>query len=203
LLPPSLVGLYRTRAKVEGGLAKDNFNLANAQLEWARAQAQVHSLNAPQMVRFVGLANSVINTIDRMKFTADQLRLSGVPLLNKLQLESVKEAEGNSPKGQLVAQYLADATALKEEMANLINGGYAPHEAAFTLANRLVNENFGVKQLHAALDESQRLVRYRVNAIPGLSQYGPGAKDRYMQGDTPEAPATTDDDWGEVTTTPH
>jgi len=36
-----------------------------------------------------------------------------------------------------------------------------------------------VKQLGASLDEIQRLIRYRVQAIPGLSQLGPGAENRY------------------------
>ncbi len=193
LLPPSLIGLYRNRAKVEGGLAKDKFNLAQAQLEWTRAQTQIKSLNGPQMLRFVGLAGSVVNTIDEVRRLSDEMQLSGVPLLNKLQLQTYIKAEGNTPNGQLAAKYLGAVNTLKEEFANLAQGGYAPTESVWALANRQIDENYGVKELGASLDEIQRLIRYRVNAVPGLSQFGPGAPNSYMP-QTNQAPSP--DGWG-------
>jgi len=56
---------------------------------------------------------------------------------------------------------------LKEEFANLANGGYAPTEAAWSLANSQINANYGVDQLKASLTEVRRLIGYRVNSIAG------------------------------------
>src|SRR5260370_28000065 len=63
-LPPDTTGLYRLAPAVKSGLAKDGFDLTQAQLEMAAAKKQILSLNGPQMVRFVGLAGSVDKTID-------------------------------------------------------------------------------------------------------------------------------------------
>jgi hypothetical protein len=111
--------------------------------------------------RLLGQENGVMN-------------LSGVPALNKLELAAHIKANGNSVNGQLATRYLTAVNTLIEEYANLANGGYAPTEPAWNLANEQVNGNYGVKQLGASLDEIQRLIRYRVSAVPGLSTMGAG-----------------------------
>jgi hypothetical protein len=178
--PPTLTGLYGLSGPIRQKLEKDGFDLAGAQLQWQRAQKQIASLNGPQQVRFVGLANSVVNTIDEVRDLSEQMGNSGVPLLNKAKMEAYAQANGNSDKGQLTARYIAAVNTLKEEFANLANGGYAPTEAAWALANGQINGDFGVKQLGASLDEVQRLINYRLKAMPGLSTNGPGAPNAYL-----------------------
>ena len=178
--PPILTGLYGMSGPIRQTLAESGFDLSKAQLEWTRAQKQIQSLNGPQMTRFVGLAQSVTNTIDNVRDLAGQMNQSGVPALNQIELAAYVQANGNSPKGQLAAQYLAGVNTLKEEFANLANGGYAPTEAVWKLANSQINGNYGVKELNASLDEIQRLIKYRVNAVPGLSTIGPGAANIYL-----------------------
>ena len=124
--PPTLTGLYGLSGPIRQKLEKDGFDLAGAQLQWQRAQKQIASLNGPQQVRFVGLANSVVNTIDEVRDLSEQMGNSGVPLLNKAKMEAYAQANGNSDKGQLTARYIAAVNTLKEEFANLANGGYAP-----------------------------------------------------------------------------
>jgi len=193
-IPP--VGIpAKIRGPVTAGLEEDKFNLSKATIEWNRAQKQIQSLNGPQMTRFVGLATSVTNTIDEVKELADQMKLSGIPLLNRGELASYIQTQGNSENGQLAARYIGAVGTLKEEFANLANGGYAPTEPAWALANGQINGDYGVKELGASLDEVQRLIKYRINAVPNLSTMGPGAGDRYTppnaggQAAQPQAPA--------------
>lgn len=133
------------------------------------------------MVRYAGLANSVVNTIDEVKNLSEEMGNSGVPLFNKVKMATYIQAEGNSANGQLAARYMAATNTLKEEFANLSQGGYAPTEAAWGLANQQINGNYGVKELGASLDEVQRLIKYRLNGIPNFNTLGPAAKDnRYF-----------------------
>jgi hypothetical protein len=174
-------------------LEEDKFNLSKATIEWNRAQKQIQALNGPQMTRFVGLATSVTNTIDEVKDLAEQMKLSGVPIFNRGELASYIQLNGNSTNGQLAARYIGAVGTLKEEFANLANGGYAPTEPAWALANGQINGDYGVKELGASLDEVQRLIKYRINAIPNLGTMGPGAGDRYTPGGgspaaTPQTP---------------
>lgn len=180
LQPPDLKGLYRQGGAVRAQLAQDGFDLSRAQQEWESAHKQILSLNGPQMVRYAGLATSVVNTIDRVKELSQQLQLGGVPIANKAELTAFIQAAGNSEKGQLATKYMTAVGVLQEEMANLVQGGYAPTESAWDLALKQVNGNYGVKQLDASLGEVQRLVRYRLQGIPNFQTLGPNAPNRYF-----------------------
>lgn len=177
--PPTLTGLYGKSGDVRAKLDEKGFDLAKAQLEYKQAEKQVATLNGPQMTRFVGLAKSVDSTIDEVRNLSKEMDNSGIPKLNAAKLALYMQAEGNSQNGQLAARYIGAVNTLKEEFANLANGGYAPTEAAWELANKQINGDYGVKQLGSSLDEVQRLIRYRVQAIPGLNTMGPGAGNRY------------------------
>jgi hypothetical protein len=180
--PPQLTGLYGMSGPVRAKLQQQGFDLAKAQIEWTRAQKQIQALNGPQMTRFVGLAQSVTNTIDEVRNLSHQMQMSGIPALNKLELQSYIQTQGNSPNGQLATRYMEAVGVLKEEFANLASGGYAPHESAWDLASQQINGSYGVQQLDAALGEVKRLINYRVQGIPGLSGLGAGAPNRYTGG---------------------
>lgn len=158
------------------------YNGAKAQREYQAALRFVSSLNGPQMVRFMGLGESVVNTIDRVRALADQLDLSGITAANYVELEAALKVFGNTEKGQLVAQYLGATNTLKEEFANLVNGGYAPTEDAFKLANKQINENYGVKAMNASLSEVQRLINYRLTAFDTLTPKGISADNPILEG---------------------
>lgn len=175
--PPTLTGLYGMSAPIRSKLEENGVDLTKLQLQYKAAEKQIQSLNGPQMTRFVGLGNSVVNTIDEVRRLSQQMQLSGVPVFNRAKLQTYAQTMGNSPQGQLTAQYLAAVNTLKEEFANLANGGYAPHEAAWKLADQQINGDYGTQELGASLDEVQRLIKYRLNAVPGLSQYGPGTNE--------------------------
>jgi hypothetical protein len=177
--PPVLTGLYGMSGPIRADLEESGFDLAKAQLEYSRAQKQIIALNGPQMTRFVGLAGSVVNTIDEVKRLSEQMQLSGVPLANGQEIRAYIQARGNTPNGQLAARYVGAVNTLKEEFANLAQGGYAPTEPVWALANRQINENYGVQELGASLDEIQRLINYRIDAVPNLKTMGPGAANRY------------------------
>jgi hypothetical protein len=178
-LPPTLTGLYRNKAAIEAELGRRGVDLSARQLEFKGAEREVSSLNGPQMTRFKSLAVSVVNSIDEVKRLSQQMELSGVPFLNKKELEYYTQTQGNTPNGQLAARYLAAINTVKEEFASLVTGGYAPHTAAFDLANRQINADYGVKELGAALDEVQQLINYRVRAV---NDRGLGSNNRYLKG---------------------
>lgn len=189
---PTFTGLFRMAAPVRAELERRGVNVADMQNEWTRAQSQIKAVNGSQMTRYVGLTNSVDKTIDEANTLADQMQQSGIPLLNKAELLKLTQTQGNSEAGQLATRYLTAVNTLKEEFANLAQGGYAPTEPAWELANQQINANYGVKQLASSLGEIQRLMRYRLQAIPGINTVGPGAANRYIPGEEPPMGANHD-----------
>ena len=182
--PPVLTGMGNSKIgpAVKAYLAGKNFDFTKANLEYDAAHKQVLSLNGPQMVRYSGLSTSVINTIDRVNELATQMNNSGITGLNAAKIATLINTAGNTDQGKLASQYLAAVNTLKEEFANLAQGGYAPTEAAWDLAKSQINSNYGVDQLGASLGEVQRLLRYRLNGIPNMTELGPGASNRYVNG---------------------
>lgn len=180
--PPKTTGLYGKGPSVRAELQRRKFNLAKADLEYKSAERQVLSLNGPQMERFRGLADSVSNTIDEVRELSKEMDLSGVKAANWVELQELMNVEGDSPAGQLATQYVTAINTLKEEFSNLAQGGYAPTESVWKLANDQINSNFGRKQLDAAVSEIQRLINYRIKAIPNFGTLGPGSSNRYVPG---------------------
>lgn len=182
--PPVLTGMGNSKMgpAVKAYLAGKDFDFTKANLEYDAAHKQVLSLNGPQMVRYSGLSTSVINTIDRVNELATGMNNSGITGLNAAKIATLVNTAGNTEHGKLASQYLAAVNTLKEEFANLAQGGYAPTEAAWDLAKSQINSNYGVDQLRASLGEVQRLLRYRLNGIPNMNALGPGASNRYVNG---------------------
>lgn len=180
--PPVTTGLYKNAKGVRAELERQGVDLSQMQLEWDSAKKQVASLNGPQMVRYAGLSKSVLNTIDEVRRLSVDMNNSGVPIANKAKIAAYVQTAGNSEGGQLAARYLAAVNTLKEEFANLAQGGYAPTEAAWALANQQINADYGVNELNASLTEVQRLLRYRLQGIPNFQTLGPGGNNRYVPG---------------------
>ena len=189
--PPVFTNLGRgaVPAAVKAELERRGLNVSELQNEWQRAQAQIKSVNGSQMTRYTGLYKSVDNTIDEANSLAAQMQLSGVPVANKLELLKYIQTEGNSPNGQLATKYMTTINTLKEEFANLAQGGFAPTEPAWELANQQINGNYGVKQLGASLGEVKRLAGLRYHAIPGMDTVGPDAANRYLPQQSGAQPA--------------
>lgn len=166
-------------------------SLVKLQNDYLAAQTHAKSINGTNPTRFRTLANSVVNTIDRVQETAEQLNQGNTQLWNKTKRDNVSALWGNTPYSQLAAQYRVDVNTLKEEFANLINGGYAPTEAAFSLANSQVNENYGFKDMAAALPEIKRLVNYRLSALEDLPPLLPSQQGQPK----PESPAGGGKPW--------
>ena len=174
--------LSKRTANYNGVLAEANrvsmattgkpYNAARAQTEYASANRFMAALNGQQQQRFRALASAVVNTIDEVKSLSTELNNSGVPLVNRAKLATYAQTMGNSPQGQLAARYIGAVNTLKEEFANLAQGGYAPTEAAWSLANQQINGDFGVKQMDASLTEVQRLINFRMQAFENLTPYG-------------------------------
>ncbi len=174
IAPNQLTYTARAKAIAQAKRLDPKFDAAKSQIAWNSANKFAQNLNGPQVSRFRGLAQSVVNTIDEVRGLSEQMDQSGITPLNAAELKTLINVAGNSPEGQLASQYLAAVNTLKEEFANLANGGYAPTEAAWGLANSQINANYGVDQLKASLDEVQRLINYRVQAIVGQQPLIPG-----------------------------
>lgn len=168
---PTLTGLYKQKPAVLAELARRGVDVAQLAQEWKSANRMAQTMNSPQMVRYKALAGSVVNTIDEVTDLATKMKNSGVPALNFAEIQGYIKGAGNSEGGKLATRYMTAVNTLKEEFANLANGGYAPTDAAWKLANDQINGYYGDEQLKSSLDEVQKLINFRTNAINNVAGY--------------------------------
>lgn len=182
--PPSLERNTAADVELRAELRRLGVNATKLITEWNASKTFVRGLNSNQRTQYNQLAVSAVNTIDQMKRTANELGLSGPNELNKITKSVLaKWANENNPRARAAVKYLADAAAIKEELAQLASGGYKPTEKSFDLAQALVNQDYNVGKLHEALDETARLMRIRVNSVAQLTPQLPGSAPM------PESPA--------------
>jgi hypothetical protein len=163
-------------------------NLVKLETEYRAAQRWATTQNSAQAQRFYGLAESVVSTIDEVKTLAEELKQGGLQLWNKAKRNTIQQIYGNTPQSELAARYIGAVNTLKEEFANLANGGYAPTESAWALANSQIQTDFGFKDMLASLTEVQRLINFRVNAFQTVAIRSPFGGNVGVDQSTPQRP---------------
>jgi len=148
--------------------AENGIDLAQLERKYKSAETWAKNLRSAQTGRLMSAGESVVKTIDRLKETAKELNQSGITVLNRAKLAEAINLEGNSPRGKLAGKFLTDLALLKDETGQLVMGGYAPSEQAFKIAEPVLNPNYGGELLISNLDEMQKLVNYRINAIKDM-----------------------------------
>ena len=190
-IPPDSKGLSRGGmwARVLPILEKGGYNVARAQQEWKQVDRTIASLNAPRMQQFKSLSGTVFKEGDRVKTLAAQMNMTGSKFINMADLWEASNIEGDSPRKALAQTYLTAINNFKENFAQLANGGYAPTESVWHLANAQLNPAFSVKQMNATIDEMGRAIKFRLENIPRFETLGPGAPSRYAPESGRAAPA--------------
>jgi hypothetical protein len=166
------------------------YSPTRVQLDYEAAKKFVSSMNSDRMIRFKGLADSVVKTIDEVRDISEELKQGGVQLWNRAKRSSIQQVYGNTPQSELAARYVGAVNTLKEEFANLANGGYAPTDAAWKLSNDQINGDFGVKDLAASLVEVRRLINFRQQSFNELSPTKLGGNDTTPRSTPPPQPQT-------------
>jgi hypothetical protein len=142
-----------------------SIDVTKQKLDYQAAKRFVSTMNGSQMVRYRGLSEAVVNTINEVNRLGDELQQGGVQKWNEVKRSTIRQVYGNTPESELANQYLGAVNTLKEEFANLANGGFAPTEAAWALANDQIKADYGFKDLRASLSEVQRLINFRSRAF--------------------------------------
>jgi hypothetical protein len=181
--PPVLTGFYRKKSAIMAEAERRGLDLTEMGLQYSAAQTEVKSLNGPQMVRFAGTAKAVLKTGQRVIDLAEGLHNGGVNWLNAIELEGIRKTAGNAELGTKIAAYQTAVAGYKSELAQTEKGGYDPTAEAFKLADKQIDENYGYLQMKAAVQESRRIISYRLHSIPNWETLGPGSTtNRYIPG---------------------
>jgi hypothetical protein len=172
------------------------YDAAKANINFEAAKRFITSLNGSQQLRFKQLAESVVPLLDDVVSAAAELKQGGIQKWNAAKRDTILNVYGNTPYSAAAVRYNTAVTALEEEFAQIVAGGYAPTESAWRLAKEQINKNYGLSDLTASLDEVRRIMNFRIRAIgdssPTTLDGGPdvagtraAAAEKRMQGTIP------------------
>lgn len=175
---------------------RTDVDFGKLQLQAAAAQSAVRNMNSSQRQTFFAQAGNLDRSINDLKQLSEQLKLRGIPIANEIELKRLTETQAGTPLGQLAGKYIAAATNVESEMAQIERGGYAPTESSWDVAHKQVRANYSTPMLEAQLDEVRKLIGYRVQAfqqlVPG---FAPGSSNPYLPG--AQGPLPNSDGWSD------
>ena len=185
--PPETKGLYRFGPGVRAYLAKQGYNLAQAETDWRATQKHVQTLNGAQQTRMAQAIDNAAHSLDVIDGLADQWKGGNFPLLNKAKL-AVAKGGALGPKAQAIATQLeAQIADVTSELGNVYMGGNSPTDHSLALAARNLSADWSESQLRAMTKLSRTNLQIRQNSMRNVGVAGASAGNPYA---APAAPAT-------------
>lgn len=171
---------YKDRVALSAILTRRGVNVTELTREFNIAKQQARTLQSPRILQLTAAIKAMPGTMAEVKRLAREMRLSGVPLINRIELLAKTRFNVNSPEGQLAQRYVTAVNTLREEFGQVINNNYAPTKPVWDQVNRQINQDYGTEQMVASLDEILKLMEIRYNNIPNIRTLGPQAPNRYI-----------------------
>lgn len=174
LQPPTTTGLYGKSAAVKAQLQRDGFDLTKASTDWTATQKWLATANGSQQVRLKQAISSVAQGVSQLKTLATQWNAGGFAPLNALNLKAALNGVYGQGAQQLAAQFQQQATIVQDELGQTFMGGNSPTDKALSLAGQVFDTNWSATTLNSALDNLDKNLTFRSNAIENVGPTGVG-----------------------------
>jgi len=136
LQPPDLRGLYRNQGPVRAALARREFDLTTAQLDWNAITRYISTINSTQQVRLRQATQFAYDSLDIIEDLFNQWKaaggVSGVKFFNKANLFKSKNLPGDA--GAIATALEAQINDLVSELGTVYKGGNASTDESLRLA---------------------------------------------------------------------
>lgn len=161
VLPPDQSTFsFRDRTVGMAEMARNKFNLSDANNEWKATQKFLSSMNSEKQVRLRQAITSVREALTGLSQLNNEVGKSELAPLNSAQL-TIRANSGDP----LAVKYLGQINIIRDELAQVFMGGNSPTDKALDLASQTLKGNWSNKQLQSAIDNINTNLQYRENAI--------------------------------------
>jgi hypothetical protein len=186
-IPPDLKGMYRFGAPVRAKLARDNYDLTKAQLEFQAAQRYFASANSTPQLKLRQSIDTAYHSLDKVDELAGKWKGGKFPIMNKANIVLAKNGTFGPEAQSLATQLDGQITDLTAEVAQVFMGGGTPTEEALKLAKYNLSSNWSEATLHDMTKLTRQNLQYRKNAIENVGPVSPSSKAE----EASSAPTTT------------
>lgn len=172
LQPPTTTGLYGKSGAVRAQLQRDGFNLTKASTDWTATQKWLATANSPQQVRLKQAISSVAQGIQGLKEASAEWNAGGFAPLNSANLKLALSGVYGQKAQETAAKFQQQATIIQDELGQTFMGGNSPTDKALGLAGQVFNTSWSKQTLDTALDNLDKNLTYRLNAIDSVGPTG-------------------------------
>ncbi len=175
LVPPEKLASFRDVTRVNAEITRQSresgMNYPELQLEWDATKKFVQNMQSNQQIRLQQSIEFGLQAVNDLKKLSQDYVRGPFPALNKAQLAlamngafgaTPEERADNAKKATVFNQQLTDLVA---DLGTIYLGGNSPTDHGLQLAEKNLNSNWTVDQLNAAIDNVDKLLKFRKNAI--------------------------------------
>jgi hypothetical protein len=182
--PPTLTGLYRNAAPVRAELARQHFNLQQAESDWKAVQKHLTTLNGAQQERLRQSVSFAYDSLDQIDNLYGQWKKlagpSGFKIINKANLAASAQLPGET--GAVAQNLVALINDFTSEMGTVYKGGNSSTDETLRLASGNLKADWNdetftraVKQLKTTLGiRRSSIVHSQAAGVSEGSPYNPG-----------------------------
>lgn len=188
--PPTTTGLYKEGAGVRAELARQGFNLQQAESDWHATQKHLATLNGPQQERLrqaVSFTKDSLGIIDDLYNQWEKVgKPGGWKVFNRGSLATAKQLPGEA--GNIAHRLEAQINDLTSELGTVYKGGNTSTDESLKLAAENLKAEWNEKTFHDAITQIRRNLEIRENSIRNSQAAGVSADSPYTpRGETPKA----------------
>jgi hypothetical protein len=158
---------FRDRTAIASNAQRAGLNLNKMMGEYNAVQKYIQTANGPQQLRLRQAISSVRESINNLKGINEEFKRTGWTPANKAELMLALSGT-DSEKRDIASRYVTQLNVIVDEMGTVFMGGNSPTDRALLLAKEILNKNYGKKQLDSVLDEVDKNLQYRSNAIDSV-----------------------------------
>jgi hypothetical protein len=189
--PPTTTGLYRNAAKVRAELAKQGFNLAQAESDWHATQKHLATLNGAQQERLRQAVSFTSDSLGIIEGLYDQWQKTGKTsqwkIFNKASLATAKQLPGEP--GNIAHRLEAQINDLTSELGTVYKGGNSSTDESLKLAAKNLEADWNEKTFKDSIGQIRKNLEIRMNSIRHSQPAGVSANSPYIpSNEKPEKP---------------
>ena len=176
---PDLKGLYRMGGPVRAELARNGYDLVDAQEDWQAVQAYLRSANSTPQLRLRQNVETTKHSLDIIDALATQWQGGGFPLLNKANLMLATNGANGPQAASIANKLLSQIADVTTELGSVYAGGNSTTDHMLELASKNLSADWDETVLHDMISQTRQNLQIRENSIKNVRSAGRNGENAY------------------------
>ena len=158
-------GMAKIAGPLKSYLAKQGYNLKNAELDYRATEKHLATLNGTQQTKLRQAVTFASDSLSLVENLAKEWEGGGFPLLNKARLAAAKSGALGTKAQEIATQLETQISDLTSELGTVYKGGNSSTDESLKLAAKNLSADWSVPQLLSNVKLIRQNLTIRTNSI--------------------------------------